>query len=99
MRQLTIISAFGIVLGAAYLLYTIQRVYLGKPKPEYANFPDLKPVEYLALVPLAVISIILGVWPNLVLNLFTGAMGTMLTLWNSGAAKVAAAAITHGGAL
>jgi NADH-quinone oxidoreductase subunit M len=98
MRTLTIISALGIVLGAAYLLYTIQRVYLGKLKPEYANFPDLKPVEYLALVPLAVVSLVLGVWPALALDLFTGAMDKMLTLWNSGAAAAVASAVVQGAA-
>lgn len=85
MQWLTMISTIGIVVGAAYLLYTIQRVYLGKLKPEYAGFPDMNKFEYAALVPLAIISVVLGIFPNLALNVFNGAMNQMLTIWHSGA--------------
>ncbi|MCX7020446.1 MAG: NADH-quinone oxidoreductase subunit M [bacterium] len=84
MKALTMISVLGIVLGAAYLLLAIQRVYLGKSKSEYANFPDLNRYEYASLVPLAVVSILLGVWPSLALNIFNGTMNSMLGIWSAG---------------
>ncbi|HEX3051938.1 MAG TPA: NADH-quinone oxidoreductase subunit M [Aggregatilineaceae bacterium] len=91
MKVLTMISSLGVVLGAAYLLYTMQRVYLGKPKPEHEGFADMGLREYLALVPLAVLSLVLGIWPNLALNVFSGAMNQLLTLWHSPVAVAAAA--------
>ena len=94
MSHLTMIAAVALVLGAGYLLYTIQRVYLGKLRPEYADFPDLNRIEYLQLVPLAVIAVVLGVYPNLALKVFNGAMGTLLTLFGSGTAGQAVAVVT-----
>lgn len=86
MQVLTIVGTLGVVLGAGYLLYTMQRVYLGKLREEYANFPDLLPVEYAALVPLAVISVVLGIVPGIALSVFNGSMRSLLTLWPPAAA-------------
>jgi NADH-quinone oxidoreductase subunit M len=96
MKVLTIIGSLGVVLGAAYLLYTIQRVYLGPSKPEYAGFPDLKWNEYASLVPLGALAIVLGILPGLALNIFAPAMNSMLSLW-AGGGKVVASQV--GGAL
>ncbi len=90
MSYLTMVAAFALILGAGYLLYTMQRVYLGKLKPEYADFKDLNRLEYLQLVPLAVLALVLGIFPNLALNVFNGAMGSLLTLFPAtGAASTA----------
>ena len=35
------ISCFGVILTAGYMLWTIQRVYLGPEKPEYKAFPEV----------------------------------------------------------
>jgi NADH-quinone oxidoreductase subunit M len=91
MQILTMIGVVGIVLGAAYLLWTVQRVYLGKSKPEYLSFPDLNRLEYASLVPLAVLAIVFGIFPNLALRVFNGAMRTMLTLWEPGGTASAVA--------
>jgi NADH-quinone oxidoreductase subunit M len=92
MKILTMIGCAGVVLGAAYLLYTIQRVYLGPPRKEYEGFPDLQLREYAALVPLGALALLLGILPHLALNVFSGAMSQMLTLWKmDGAATLAAA--------
>lgn len=91
MQVLTVIGTTGVVLGAAYLLYTMQRVYLGPQKPQYAGFRDLTALEYASLVPLGALSILFGVWPNLVLNLFNGAMNQMLTIWHTTPAAASAA--------
>ncbi len=98
MQTLTIIGAVGVVLGAAYLLYTIQRVYLGPPKPEYAGFPDLKWYEYASLVPLGFLAILLGVLPGLALHVFAPAMNSLVQLW-SGKAQGLAQAFAHMGGL
>lgn len=90
MQVLTAIGTLGVVLGAAYLLYTMQRVYLGPLKPQYAGFKDLNALEYASLVPLGVLSVLFGLWPNLVLDLFNGAMNQMLTIWHTAPAATAA---------
>ena len=40
-KVLTIIAATGIVLTAGYILWSVQRVFLGPAKPEYANVPEI----------------------------------------------------------
>ena len=55
----------GIVLGAAYMLWMLQRVAFGQPRTEAAkNLTDLNFREMLTVVPLAVAVIAIGVYPG-----------------------------------
>jgi NADH-quinone oxidoreductase subunit M len=73
------IGVLTVVLTAAYILWTIQRVYLGTLKEKYAAFRDVSAREITSLVPLAALCIIVGVLPHLVLNLQNPAVGAMLS--------------------
>ena len=55
------------MITAAYILWTLQRVYLGQ-NPAYKSFPDINLRELLCIVPLAILAVVLGVWPNLLLS-------------------------------
>src|SRR5690606_7538857 len=68
---LTIVSASAVVLTAGYMLWTMQRIYLGKPNEKYAGLPDINAREVFTLVPLGIIVIVLGVYPRPVLDLIT----------------------------
>ena len=78
---LTVISGLGIVLGAAYMLWALQKVFFGKlpekwqgpwdPTGKLYKHDDINAIELTALVPLAVIVIALGVYPAPVLDLMT----------------------------
>ena len=60
------VAATGVILSAAYLLWTVKRVLYGPLRhPEQASFADLTAGETAALAPLAVLSLLLGVWPGL----------------------------------
>ncbi|MBI5525799.1 MAG: NADH-quinone oxidoreductase subunit M [Deltaproteobacteria bacterium] len=68
-RALTIFSAIAVIITAAYYLWTMQRMFLGKLNEKYA---EMKPVtwrERFTLYPLAVIIVILGFYPMPVLDL------------------------------
>jgi NADH-quinone oxidoreductase subunit M len=55
----------GIVLGAAYMLWMLQRVAFGQPRTEAAkNLTDLNFREMSTLVPLAVAVIAIGIYPG-----------------------------------
>ena len=73
------VSFLGIVLTAAYILWTIQRVYLGEVRDEsYKRFPDISFREAFALVPLAALCIVLGVFPQeAILNFMNPTLETM----------------------
>jgi NADH-quinone oxidoreductase subunit M len=66
---LTIVSASAVVLTAGYMLWTMQRIYLGQPNEKYVGLPDINGREIFTLVPLGIIVIILGVYPRPVLDL------------------------------
>jgi len=77
-RVLTIISTLGILLGAAYMLWTLQRVYLGAQNEKWKDLTDLNSREYFMLVPLTVIVIYLGVNPSPMLNLMNASANAMV---------------------
>ena len=72
--KLTILSTIGIVIGAAYFLWTLQRVFLGQLNPKYADMPEINRREIVTLVPLGILTIVLGVWPSFALDMFNEAV-------------------------
>jgi NADH-quinone oxidoreductase subunit M len=55
----------GIVLGAAYMLWMLQRVALGEPRTEAARgLSDLGIREIVTVLPLAIAVIGIGVYPR-----------------------------------
>ena len=73
-KMLTILSTIGIVVGAAYFLWTLQRVFLGELNPKYADIPEINKREIATLVPLGILTIVLGVWPSIAINMFNKAV-------------------------
>ncbi|AKD03632.1 NADH-quinone oxidoreductase subunit M [Pontibacter korlensis] len=72
-RWLTVVAVFGLLLAAAYYLWALQRMFFGKfwifPElREKALITDLTKREYLMLVPLAVLALIFGIFPHLLLD-------------------------------
>jgi NADH-quinone oxidoreductase subunit M len=64
----TAIATIGIILAAAYLLYMIQRILLGKLNPKWAQLPDINLREVLTLAPLMALIVMIGVYPSIILN-------------------------------
>jgi NADH-quinone oxidoreductase subunit M len=77
-RILAVISTLGILLGAAYMLWTLQRVYLGSLNDKWKELTDLTPREYFMLVPLTIIIIFLGVYPSPMLDLMNASTNAMV---------------------
>ncbi|MFT4569585.1 MAG: NADH-quinone oxidoreductase subunit M [Hyphomicrobiaceae bacterium] len=68
-QALAAIAASAVVLTAGYMLWMLQRVWLGPVNEKYADMADVDTRELIMLVPLAIIVIILGVYPHAVLDL------------------------------
>ncbi|MDI6402094.1 NADH-quinone oxidoreductase subunit M [Balneolaceae bacterium ANBcel3] len=77
-RWITIISVIGIVLTAAYVLWTIQRVFLGEGKEEHNSLADLTGRELVMFVPLLLIVIFLGVYPGPAIELMNTSISTLV---------------------
>ncbi|MFH1073805.1 MAG: NADH-quinone oxidoreductase subunit M, partial [Candidatus Firestonebacteria bacterium] len=59
----TALSVTGLVITAAYFLIMIQKVFLGPLNPKWKGLQDLTIREYIAIVPLIVLMVVLGVLP------------------------------------
>jgi NADH-quinone oxidoreductase subunit M len=81
---LTAVAASAIVLTAGYLLWTLQRVWLGRLDERYAALPDVDARELMTLVPLAAIVLVLGVYPHAVLDLIGASLGHLNELVRAG---------------
>jgi NADH-quinone oxidoreductase subunit M len=71
---LTAFSATGVVLTAAYILWTYQRIFLGPKNEKYAGLPEISAREVLTLAPLALIVVILGVYPKAMLDIMNATL-------------------------
>ena len=76
-QMLTILSTIGIVVGAAYFLWTLQRVFLGQLNPKYEGISEINGREILTLVPLGILTVVLGVWPSIIINMFNQAVSVL----------------------
>ena len=57
------------ILSAAYMLWTLERVLFGEiTREENRHLPDVNGRERLALIPMAVLVIVMGVLPNPILR-------------------------------
>ncbi|HAS39182.1 MAG TPA: oxidoreductase [Microscillaceae bacterium] len=70
---IVVVSTFGIVLGAAYFLWTLQRMFLGKfwVKNEPDWLPELKTLntrEWTMLTSLSLIALVTGIFPHFIFN-------------------------------
>ncbi len=63
----SILSALTVVITAAYILWTLQRVFMGT-NPTYKNYADINPRELSAIIPLVILSVLFGVAPALILT-------------------------------
>jgi NADH-quinone oxidoreductase subunit M len=77
---MTGISLLGVVFTAALFLWMIQRMFLGEPNPRWAGLKDMDRGELFAIVPLAVLTLAIGVYPLPILNMINVAMTHILTL-------------------
>lgn len=62
-----IIAAFGVILTAGYILWTVQRVFYGS-STAYQGTPDITGWEVATVFPLIVLAIVFGIYPNALLN-------------------------------
>jgi NADH-quinone oxidoreductase subunit M len=75
-----ILAALGIVFGAMYLLYMLQRTIFGPIKrPALEEAVDAAPAEMAAIVPLATLLLVLGIFPSLLINVQRPAVELVLS--------------------
>ena len=71
-KMIAIISALGVIIGACYMLWLYKRVWFSEIKNDaISKINDLDSIEIVCFVSMALLVIILGFAPNLVIKYFT----------------------------
>jgi NADH-quinone oxidoreductase subunit M len=84
-----ILGATGVIWAAGYLLWMYQRVFYGKVTHEINNtLPDLNLREKTALVPAAIMALVMGVAPVLWFNTIDPAVQSILAPFAQMASRV-----------
>ena len=78
-RTYMVIAAIGTVLAAGYLLWLFQRTAFGTPSEEFADedIHDVNTSEWMAWLPMLVLILVLGVFPNLIFQVTDPVMTAM----------------------
>ncbi len=66
---LTVIACTGIIITAAFFLWTMQRVFLGPLNQKYKNYSDVNGREIFCLTPVGFLCLLLGVAPFLLISM------------------------------
>ena len=77
---MVLLSMGGIVLAAAYMLWMLQRVMLGKTSEQSAVLTDLTAREILTLAPLAIIVFVVGVYPGPLMEMMASSVNEIVQL-------------------
>jgi NADH-quinone oxidoreductase subunit M len=76
-----VLAALGIILSAMYLLYMLARVIFGPiERPAYEEIGDAGPAEMASVVPLAVLLLVLGIFPALLISIQRPAVDAVLSV-------------------
>jgi NADH-quinone oxidoreductase subunit M len=77
-QVLTITSALGVIITAAYYLWTIQRMFLGPLNEKYTQLTDVNWRERFVLYPLCAMIVVLGVYPMPILDLMNNTLHALV---------------------
>jgi NADH-quinone oxidoreductase subunit M len=75
------LAGTAIIVGAIYMLAAYKKMFFGVvTKEENKNLPDVNKRELLALIPLAIITVWLGVYPKPVLDPINNSVESIVQL-------------------
>ena len=77
-KTIVIISTIGILLNAAYFLWAFQRIFFGELNEKYIDLPEINRMELFTVIPLAVITLILGIYPRPFLDVISATMNVLI---------------------
>jgi len=79
-KVLVLISMLGIVITAAFLLWAMQRVFLGNLNVKYADYKDISAREIFCQLPLLFLCVFLGILPYFLLDWMEPSIKALVTL-------------------
>ncbi|MDI6802030.1 MAG: NADH-quinone oxidoreductase subunit M [Thermodesulfovibrionales bacterium] len=85
-KTLGVLSATGVIIGAAYMLWLYQRVFFMETNPKIQGHPDMDIREILTLVPLIVLVLWIGIYPNTFLSFMDASVQNLINRVNTAGA-------------
>jgi len=83
-HMLTLLAGMAIVVGAIYMLAAYKKMFFGEvTKEENRNLPDVNKRELIALVPLVLITVWLGIYPKPVLGPINNSVESVVQLMHN----------------
>ncbi len=76
-----LIAGAGILITAAYSLRTIGKMFMGPLNPKWAGLQEISGRELVAVVPLAVLMLALGLFPSVALGLMNATLANMAAIF------------------
>ena len=78
-------AALGVIFSAVYMLTLYRRTVFGKiTNPDLNTIKDMNRIEWICIAPLAILTILFGVAPNLIFNITEGSALRILNLMAGG---------------
>jgi NADH-quinone oxidoreductase subunit M len=79
-RWVAICSSLGLILTAGYMLWTLQRVFLGELPARWKSLTDVNGRELVAFVPLIAVVVLLGIFPSIMLHPINASVNHLVDL-------------------
>lgn len=80
---ITVLALFGLLIGAAYLLWMFKRMFFGEVAESCKGYSDMNTREVVYMIPLCIAVIVFGIYPSPVLNLMKASVGNLITMLRS----------------
>ena len=77
---ITILSLFGLLIGAAYLLWMFKRMFYGEVVEDNKAYWDVNAREIFYMSPLIVAVIVFGIYPAPLLNMMKASVGKLVVM-------------------
>ncbi|GAB4011058.1 MAG: NADH-quinone oxidoreductase subunit M [Bdellovibrio sp.] len=77
---ITVLALFGLLIGAAYLLWMFKRMFFGEVIDECKEYTDMNAREIFYMIPLCVAVVVFGIYPAPVLDVMRESVGQLVTL-------------------
>jgi len=82
-KLFTLVAAFGVVLAAGYILWTLQRTFYGPPLEKYDHVPDASNWEKVPIFALVVAIMMVGVYPAFLTDVIKGGIEPITHLFGA----------------
>ncbi|MCP4727099.1 MAG: NADH-quinone oxidoreductase subunit M [bacterium] len=79
-KYITAFAVGGVIITAAYYLWTFQRMFLGKLNEKYTELKDINLREVITVVPLMILILFVGIYPMPIINLMKNSLNYLITV-------------------